>query len=181
MFHNFRNIRLQIWPLHFWVGRALSVNKIWRAYFSENEYFKHRCQLKQKAYSLANWSLQSMEQDHRNGIWNDPICLAILSTYSSIHSYAKDNKTKTKTNVTLLPEISHTDTQSQYREQRFSICRSKIQIFGFHQNWMLQAFFCSKTFIFNGQTWYLMTVSGLLNCNAVILLSAKLNFPSPVS
>ena len=49
--------------------------------------------------------------------------------------------------VTLLPEMSRIDTRSQYRMQRFLICRSDILIFGFHQNRVLQVCFCSKTLL----------------------------------
>ena len=41
--------------------------------------------------------------------------------------------------VTLPPKMSCIDTRSQYTMQRFSICKSKILIFSFHQNWVLQA------------------------------------------
>ena len=45
------------------------------------------------------------------------------------------------------PEISRFDARSQYRERRFSIWWSKISIFGFHQNRVLQTFFCSKIWL----------------------------------
>ena len=51
------------------------------------------------------------------------------------------------THVTLWPEMSRIDTQPHYREQRFLIRRPKILIFGFHQNRVLQAFFCLKTLL----------------------------------
>ena len=51
--------------------------------------------------TLANWStdifqLTDREQDPRNGIWNDPIVLVILSVYSSVYSKVEDYKTKNK-------------------------------------------------------------------------------------
>ena len=66
--------------------------------------------------------------------------------------------------VTLLPEMSRIDTRSHYRRQQFLICRSKILIFSFHQNQMLQALF-----------------SGILNCNCCNTVVCKTNFLSPIS
>ena len=65
--------------------------------------------------------------------------------------------------VTLPPEMSRTDTRSQYRQRCFSICRSKTLIFGFHQNWVLQAFFCSKTLLLMVKA-DVLWVLGILNC-----------------
>ena len=66
--------------------------------------------------------------------------------------------------VTLLPEMSRIKTRSHYRRQQFLICRSKILIFSFHQNQMLQALF-----------------SGILNCNCCNTVVWKTNFLSPIS
>ena len=82
--------------------------------------------------------------------------------------------------VTLPPEISCIDTQSQYRMRRFSICGSDILIFDFHPNWVLQALFCSKT-TFNGRMWCFMTVSGILNCNCCNTVVCETNFLSRIS
>ena len=61
--------------------------------------------------------------------------------------------------VTLRPEMSHIDTRSQCRMQRFLICRSKILIFGFRQNRVLQALFILfENILFNGRMWCFMTV-----------------------
>ena len=49
--------------------------------------------------------------------------------------------------VTLPPKMSRTDTRSQYRMWRYLICKSKILIFSFHQNWVLHTFFCLKTLL----------------------------------
>ena len=35
--------------------------------------------------------------DPRNGIWNDPLCLVMLSAYSRINLKVEDYKTKNKT------------------------------------------------------------------------------------
>ena len=80
------------------------------------------------------------------------------NTVNSQHNQVKKVNQEPKsmfTFVTLPSKMSHTDTQSQYRMQRFSICRSKTLIFGFHQNRVPQTLFCSKT-------WLLMVKSDVL-------------------
>ena len=82
--------------------------------------------------------------------------------------------------VTLPPEMSRTDTQSQYRMWQFLICRSKILIFGFHQKSGASGIFLFKNITFIGQMWCLMTDSGILNGNCCNTVVCKMNFLSQI-
>ena len=75
--------------------------------------------------------------------------------------------------VTVPPEMSWIDTWSQYRVRQFLICRSKILIFGFHQNCVLQAFFCSKTLLLMVKYDILCQIQAFWIVTALILLYAK--------
>ena len=77
--------------------------------------------------------------------------------------------------------MSRIDTRSQCRMRRISICRSKILIFGFHQNRVLQALFCSKTLLLMVKCDVLGQFQAFKIVTAVILLYAKLNFLGPIS
>ena len=82
--------------------------------------------------------------------------------------------------VTLPPKMSRTDTRSQCRMPRFSIYRTKILIFSFHQNWVLQAFFCMETLLLIVKC-DVLWVSGILNCNCCNTVVYETNFLRPIS
>ena len=85
---------------------------------------------------------------HRGLSFMESVCFSGSLTLSCLFPRLSNSKlpSNMSTSATILPpEMNRIDTRSQYEGRRFSICRSKIQIFGFYQNWMLQAFFCAKT------------------------------------
>ena len=82
--------------------------------------------------------------------------------------------------VTLPPEMSRIDTRSQHRMQRFSICRSKILIFGFHQN-RVYRHYSVRNITLNGQLWCFITVSGIFSCNCCNTVVCETNFLSSIS
>ena len=55
--------------------------------------------LKQKLHTLANITSIDRVYGCRNGIWNDPIHLVILSAYSSFYLNVKDYKTENKMHI----------------------------------------------------------------------------------
>ena len=70
--------------------------------------------------------------------------------------------------------MSHIDTRSQYRMQRFFFYLQVKNIdFWFSSKSGASGIFLFENITFNGQMLCFMTVSGILNCNCWILLYAQ--------
>ena len=103
-YHNFHSIRHvffpQIWPLRLIIRSISSVNKIWHACFSEDN-IANPCQSAWNR-TCTSWQLiTSIDRQNncKNGIWNEQICLFILS-YGRIYSVWRSLKPKIKCMLT---------------------------------------------------------------------------------